>query len=675
MSPPPVPPRFNVSLNAPTPRVERRPIGVKLTKVTGKAAAAPRASDELAPVALSDLTNTTPANCFLQLWEMDKYRSTSYVNAETDRQKSTGNNLVAVIPGIVVRRATNLFEFQLPGHFTRPAFDRKQAATNGFLRLRLRDAGGTDRILNLHLPQYEGFYELGATIRLNPADTTYGALTDFVPFQVRNEIGSIRRQVADRGGITVSLAGNWRTGKLSKNGNPKYTNGNDAEFERQSEGTLDVLPSFVPDDERQARIGYHLFEHGTDDRFAEVPGFIESSRLAAGHALAQNDLFLDAAAAGEEDTTQVAPAPALAQCPKMATLLIFCHGTRNGLYHTWDGGTNKRTTQIPDLKHWVPDVAAHAVGHLNVAIYACSCGRGLFTVKPKKGQDPTNGRNYPGEESGFDSYGWTLFHMLRANGVPEPSVWAHTTPAHTTRNPYLRVFCSSGTGDAVNMVADAPRIADFKPYNDRFYKPTKPWVQNGNLLRELCTYHGAYLPWTWCARESILESPRVWFRTNLLIDARAVLTDLQTAAGSVLAVSPDPVTYEDASRTVITGGAEGAATPVQITRLLNLDHFPGVGDGFRLSVALSKGIQMTFDRVSNKVAAPIAQVRELLDEGQTAVLEAVAANRREKLRSAAEKLRDAGFLTHASALGVERLVVSVSNGTVTIPPATPPAGP
>ena len=668
---------FNTTLNAPTPRIERNPITVRFSQVTGNGVAAPRTSDPIEPIPLADVTESTPANCFLQLWEMDEYRVGTYFNdEETDRRAMQSNSLITAIPGFLVRRATTVFEFQLPQTFTRPTFDRALASSNGFIRVKLRDAGDDFRILNIHMPEFENFFELGACLRLDAADLSYASLRSQPPFQVRNEIASMRRQIAQRNGITVGISGNWRTGTAT-NGNPTFTNGNDAEFERQAEDNLDVLPAFVPDTDRQAKIGYHLFEQTGNGDLAEIAGFIRKTREAVGLALAQNDLFLDAAAQALEEEDSSASQPPLVQCPRMATLFFYCHGWRNGMTIAGDGAAS-RQTRVANIATWVTAIAPHCARNLVVALFACNCGRGLLTAGTGSGSDPTMGMMWPAEMLGADSFGWTLFRTLRANGVADPCIWAHTTAAHACRNPFLRVFCPQGTADGVSLILETPRINRFRPFINRF-TVGDGWVHRGNMLRELCTIHAGYLPWAWNGGTTITHTTP-WFNAALAADVNLMFQSIVAAAQSDTVAVAEEVLFEDITRQYIFASLApspslppGPNTPVfdpNVTRSFKVSHLSFDAEPFRISVRLLQAMQLICDRVAINNAAtatPLITIDSITDDGNTAVIKGKNASQRSRLATQANTAITEQFLTFATSLSDNRLLVSVNPTSPTLP--------
>jgi hypothetical protein len=563
------------------------------------------------------------------------------------------------------------------------------------------------------MPQYEKFFELGATIRTVADDQSYAGLTTQLPFQLRNEMASIRHQLRQRGGFAVSVCGNWRidptgitsavvqepvtklvdgveepvmeggvqkTRKVTKHykngvevcrrvlanggGEVYFTNSNDAEFEGQAEETLAVLPSFMPDDDRTVKIGYHRFDQNDNKTLAELSTKLEETRLAVGKVLIENDLFLNAAAEGREDSETSPLPPPLYRCPKVATLMILCHGWRDGLTIAGnETDSHMRKTRTANVGSWVSAIAPHCVPNLNLSLYACLCGRGVMVEKTKT--DPTMGRMFPAEELGFDSFAWTIFHTLKANGLTEPSIWAHTVAAHTTRNPFLRVFCSHGFGDFISIAKQAPRVTDVRA-GLAVFGAGDGWVHRGNIIREVCTYHGGYFDWAWNGGKSI-DAATSWYDQSVADEVTLVMQEVREILLAHTPVDQEEVLFEDATRKVITSVNMAAFKPKTtpdpfLTRVLKLSHFPVGVSPFKLHVALVKGIQMACDRVKDEVSAPIAEIIELRDEGQSAIIRAIAAGHRPKLAERAAALVTGGFLTGAQSLPEGKVLVSVRVG-------------
>lgn len=104
---------------------------------------------------------------------------------------------------------------------------------------------------------------------------------------------------------------------------------------------------------------------------------------------------------------------------RLACVAIFCHGYRSGLQ---TGHANRHVKRLAELLHEVcePDAV--------VSLYACSAGAGVW-------------RKAPGGDGGFAD---RLRDAMSAAGMAGGWVDAHTTVAHTTKNPMLRRFYTDG---------------------------------------------------------------------------------------------------------------------------------------------------------------------------------------------------------------------------------------
>jgi hypothetical protein len=311
----------------------------------------------------------------------------------------------------------------------------------------------------------------------------------------------------------------------------------------------------------------------------------------------------------------------------------------------------------------MPAIAPHCVPNLNLSLYACLCGRGVMVEKSKT--DPTMGRMFPAEELGFDSFAWTIFHALKANGLTEPSIWAHTVAAHTTRNPFLRVFCSRGAGDFVSIAKQAPRVTDVRS-GLAVFADGDGWVHRGNIIREVCTYHGGYFDWAWNGGKPI-DAATSWYDQSVADEVTLIMQEVREILLSRTPVDQEEVLFEDATRKVITAVNMAAFQPKStpdplLTRVLKLSHFPVGVSPFKLHVALVKGIQMVCDRVKDEVTEPIAEILEVRDSGQSAIIRGNAAVHRPKILAQATEAATRGFLTGAEALTDGRVLVSVRVG-------------
>lgn len=108
------------------------------------------------------------------------------------------------------------------------------------------------------------------------------------------------------------------------------------------------------------------------------------------------------------------------------SVAIFCHGWLDGI----QAGFTRAT--VGDLSSAI--VRATRGQAPTVALYCCSTG------------DDPNDKPLEAAGTGEGSFADRLRDSLRERGADRCSVFAHTTPAHTTRNPYAIRF----DGDAVS---------------------------------------------------------------------------------------------------------------------------------------------------------------------------------------------------------------------------------
>ena len=315
------------------------------------------------------------------------------------------------------------------------------------------------------LGEYEGIVELAATVRASESDNTYASYTNAEPYQLKNVEAALRQQLETRGGIALAFVADYSAA---------FPSGNEEEFHKQAEEMLATIPCFRIEG-ATTTIGYHVV---TSYRAIER----ECGRVTAA---VQNQLGLE-------------------QPPKVAVILIYCHGLRTKLKIDYPSYNNPGSLRVDRVPGFVRGITRYATHDLTIALYACSAGR---ANKPNADSSDVFGRVHPCEERGGDSLGWTLYRELRRRGVAHPTVWAHTTAAHTTRNPYLRVFCSKGFADLPNLLTQTPRLqpsfmnaytavfrhGDYSAGTSAFIKH----LRNSNMLREACTMSAYYLPWEW----------------------------------------------------------------------------------------------------------------------------------------------------------------------------------
>jgi hypothetical protein len=563
----------------------------------------------------AEVDASTTADCFLQIWELDYYKTDRYLTNEETDLGPRKNQLITSIPGVVVKKSGKAggHEFRSTGAPT-PARDFDPL--NGKVILGLKPAGeDKPKDVQLNLPEYEGVLELAASLRLDGEDQSFGAEREMPPYQVKNVEASLRRQVTERGGFAISFVANYRAASAPD----KLPAGGDAEFERQAEDMIDVLPTFKSVGGKLA-CGYHLV-NGPD----EIPGLIEQARKAA------NSLL---------------KGPANSAGPKVSVLALYCHGIASAM--KLNAYAKLRIAQIPAL---VSGIQGHVSDQLVMPLFACNTGRGPKTTT---GSDHYDDASYsilpPAEEPGGDSFAWTLFHELRRNGVTHATVWGHTTAAHTTRNPYLRVFSSQGLADFANVVLKKP-LLDRAKVKQHFLggvfhctdsQPMATYrarLHNANLLRAICLQNGLYLPWSWNGRTDADDTVD-GFNAAAQVQARAIYGEI---CGLLPAIpsKTEEVLYEDDSRRFIVG-ILSPLVDSQLSEHLKFSEIPTDAQPFRIKVQLLRYFQLLRRRAN----LPI-QIIRLLDSGEGLAIQPAsnAPANFKKLEAKAKEMVAQGLLT------------------------------
>ncbi|MFA6046349.1 MAG: hypothetical protein WC718_15300, partial [Phycisphaerales bacterium] len=143
--------------------------------------------------------------------------------------------------------------------------------------------------------------------------------------------------------------------------------------------------------------------------------------------------------------------------------------------------------------------------------------------------------------------------------------------------------------------------------------------------------------------------------------------EVREATDEVSATLPEEVLFEDNTRRVIIAPngaafAAGVTPDPKLTRLFKVSHFPLASSPFKLSVPLVKGIQMICDRVTPNAATPIAEILEVRDEGESAIIRGTTSGSRPKLATKAADAVTQGFLTGSTSLSDGRVLLSVRVG-------------
>ena len=106
-------------------------------------------------------------------------------------------------------------------------------------------------------------------------------------------------------------------------------------------------------------------------------------------------------------------------------LVFFCHGTWKRLkcgFHIWNVG---------DL---VKAIKPKVDGYLEVALYACSCGRARFDWPWKMTR-----KTYVGIVRGKEGFAARLCNALMGSSI-KSDMYCHSSWGHTTRNPYVYIY-------------------------------------------------------------------------------------------------------------------------------------------------------------------------------------------------------------------------------------------
>lgn len=139
------------------------------------------------------------------------------------------------------------------------------------------------------------------------------------------------------------------------------------------------------------------------------------------------------------------------------TIAFFCHGYKTGLQF---GATMQNAHKLASA------IKIACITEPTIILYACSAGR--------DGDNETDDEDDPGP-GGDGGFADKLRDELGKIGV-RATIWAHTTAAHTTRNPYLRRF------DPGEMAGGHWVI---EPYS-RLWQPWRKALQGSLRFRFMC---------------------------------------------------------------------------------------------------------------------------------------------------------------------------------------------
>jgi hypothetical protein len=567
--------KFSVRFTCQGQATERIPLTPRLAAIATNLEAQPQHAilEAVTVHKAADVDANSAADCYLQIWELDFYQTSRYLENEETDLNAASNQLVASIPGTVVAVGAGDYRFRRCGDFDGEEVD----PLRGKVALSLeRVADGTSSDVVLRMPEYESVFELFAILRKTQGDSTVEQYREGTPFLVRNIEASLRQQIASRGGIATAFV-------VDFGANPPPNN---AEFARQAEEMIPTLPTFIVEG-GQVKMGYRLWS-----------SYMQMSPRLTELRDAVRDLLV------------------LEESPKVAVLELYGHGVRQKLLINQAGYNAAGSLRIDRVPEFVQQALPHLSNEPVIPLFACNTGAG-----PAPNPDNRYGHPLVGEDLGGDSLAWTLFHELVRQGIPDPTVWAHTTAAHTTRNPRLRVFSRYGVADYANVLFEQPELANatlnaycqsvtpLDQYTAAQAVLYRQRLHGANLIRRISLQHAMYLPWDWTGLGSpTLDSD---FSVDASREALALHRELRLLVAGDPQTLPDEMQFEDPpARAFITGLVEGQANAT-LSQNFSYAEVQGLAEPMRLSVRLLRALQLLRYRTGRGMAP-----ESILDDGE-----------------------------------------------------------
>jgi len=569
----------------------------------------------------SDVSASTKADCYLQIWEMDFFRTLAhgknlktnymlYKRAETDLNVKR-NRLIATFPGVIVKDG-NIYGFQPAAN---PVFQAGgvSSALNGQIIIKLKPVGTSDRSdYYISMPEYESVFELGTAIR-NTRDHAFGNYQNIDPHQVHNVEASLRKQIQERDGFAVAFVADYSAA---------FPSTQEEEFHRQAEEMIATLPTFALEN-NVVKFGYYRISSYKvfKDRLRELR---ESVRKLLG----------------------------MTTSPRIGTMAIYAHGRRTKINIDYNGYNREGSLRTDRVKDFVKQIKSHLSEYVVIPIFACSAGRGNVP-----NPDSMYGRAYPCEEIGGDSLAWTLLKELQRQRITHATVWAHTTAEHATRNSRLRVFSERGSVDFINLLLKKPRVPEKptqkgyalalhtvsapNPNHDQLTRYIRH-LRSANLIRTISLQHAVYFPWRWNGgTDATIDTPGFNAEANRQTDK--FYQEMRRLLPADPPVLEDRLTYEMGGRAYITGLAPG----VQDTRLS--EHFKyseisSLANPMRLSVQLMRYVQLLRYR-SRRNMIP----KKIFEKGNGLAVQVSPNNEQNRIHvlNKAKQMVDEGLLTRA----------------------------
>jgi len=401
--------------------------------------------------------------CKINLWELDRWfiKKGGKKIERSEQDKSQTNELLAEFEGIVVQSEAKRYDFVA----SRVGYPSQQSESKreDYIKIKFKkkpenSATIDDATYEVALVKIRGetehILDCGAVLSQMAGSTDYSS----VPFPgVITHVINIRRAIQTQlqdGGLTVAFYVLPPKGEL--------------EFERRARELGRFFGAFAITQgrSRQLTIGANLINDWRD-----INRIIQEIQTHIAEKYYSPDK--------RPDPLSI----------KINRLMIFCHGGTNWL-NTGDVWANRL-----ESKYVVEEIGGEQVNKsklaafirggrfthgkqsetiekgikdlmtANAVISLCACLTGRSSFAPKIGKDvfktdPTYGLPPgKGQRIGQDSFAEYLRDKLIENGITDPTVWAHTTASHTTRNSMLRVFNKDGAKDLLTITNEgsAPR--------------------------------------------------------------------------------------------------------------------------------------------------------------------------------------------------------------------------
>ncbi len=464
------------------------------------------------------VSDSTSADCYLQLWELDFFPINRVLtNEETDLNERK-NQWLATFPGVVVRTAG--------GYQFRPTSSPSLVESDvnvlyGKVTFELTRAGeSSPSQFVIPLPEYEGILELAATLTTTSLDRTFGESKIARPYVVRNVEATIRRQLDERKGIAVAFVADYRAAfsdeanadnaqkkaegqKELEKAKADFKSAADALWKQKTYGNdpvpagatppagLDPLTSpdykkYLDTDngqklkEAKKQIGLannkiaaaeagikkglnnKEFQNQAEEMISTLPTIFydeDKSKIRFGFYQIDSYKKIGSSLTTLKSKLKGITDPALPDPVKVSMLAIYSHGIRQKTELKMDNWSDPGCLTVTSADDFVSMIKNDVTSDLVIPLYACNCGRSI-TGGVDRFSEKTYGKPDPGEEIGAESLGWILMRGLLANGINQATVWAHATAGHTTRNPWLRVFSAFGTADFIGLLLRQPRFTE-----------------------------------------------------------------------------------------------------------------------------------------------------------------------------------------------------------------------